>query len=77
MTSCRSDEAGTWTCEIIRKNGYRGWILWNPNRTIAFHPSSAWQVQQTRDLSAGVQKLSKDQTIQITQTPILLENAML
>jgi hypothetical protein len=73
MTSCRSDEAGTWVCEIARNKGYRGWIVWNPNRPVEFRVPADWHVRNARELVGGTQNLGKDQRIQIGPTPLLLE----
>jgi hypothetical protein len=74
MTSCQSDEAGTWVCEIARDTGYRGWILWNSDRSLDFHVPSDWRARETRSLLGVVQKLAKDQKVPIAQMPVLVEN---
>ena len=74
MTSCGSDEATTWTCEIGREKGYRGWIVWNPSRSLDFQIPSDWQAREARSLSGTIQKLAKDQIVQVRQTPILIDN---
>jgi len=75
MASCLPNEAMTWTCEIRRDNGYRGWVVWNPNRSMDFQIPSDWQARKVRSLSGTVQKLAKDKSVQIGQAPVLIENA--
>jgi Glycosyl hydrolases family 39 len=72
MTSCSSDSAGTWTCEITRDNGYHGWIVWNPDHPVQFAVPADWGVKTIRDLE-GNEKPMSDKTTQITATPVLLE----
>jgi hypothetical protein len=74
MASCQPDQAGTWACEITRDHGYRGWILWNPNRSLDFHIPSDWHARKVRSLVSGTQQLAKDQSFRIGSMPILLEN---
>ena len=74
MGACQPDESGNWTCEITRDNIYHGWLLWNPNRTLEFRVPSNWGVRQERNLLAGPLKITSNQSVQIGQIPILLEN---
>jgi hypothetical protein len=74
MTSCQSDNAGTWMCQITRGNGYQGWIVWNPDRSVQFSILRNWRVRHVRELSGLVRDL-KDQEILINSTPVLLETS--
>ena len=76
MTTCASAANGNWTSEITRDDGYHGWILWNPDHSMEFRVPAGWRVQNMRDLKGGMQKLNKDQSIQIGPTPVLLENVI-
>jgi hypothetical protein len=75
MTSCGSDEASTWTCEITRANDYHGYLVWNPTHSLAFHIPANWRVREAHSLTGPVQKVADGQTIQITESPILLGTA--
>jgi hypothetical protein len=74
MAGCSSDRNGTWTCSLIRDGGYRGWIMWDPDRKRSVPLPIEWAVKQVRDLKGGKRKLSRRGTIEIGPTPILLEN---
>ena len=74
MTTCSSGRNGTWTCELVRDEGYRGWILWAPEGKHPFIPPAEWGVKQVRDLKGGKSKLPGGGTVEIGPTPILLEN---
>jgi hypothetical protein len=74
MTSCEPDDHGTWTCAIVRKGGYRGWIVWNPDQTVALTLPQDWNVRQLRDLMGNKRSLSEEQTISIGSLPLLFEN---
>ena len=76
MHSCQSDETGTWMCEITRDHEYHGWIVWNPDRAIAFHVPVNWSVTRVRHLLDGESKLGAERNIQIGATPLLLEKAI-
>jgi hypothetical protein len=72
MISCASDAGGTWTCEIARDRSYRGWIVWNPDRSVQFPVPGAWSAGRVRELS-GRMKLLEKQEILVGSTPVLVE----
>jgi len=74
MTACSSGRNGTWTCELVRDEGYRGWVMWNPDGKRSVSLPEEWEVKQVRDLKGGKSKLSGEGTVEIGPTPILLEN---
>jgi hypothetical protein len=74
MTSCQTDANRTWIASISRDGGYRGWIVWNPDGKFEFRVPPEWHVESVRELLGSAKKLSRDQTIQIDQSPVLLEN---
>jgi hypothetical protein len=74
LSECSSDRNGIWNCEMIRNEGYRGWIIWAPDGKESFTPPEEWGVQQVRDLKGGAMKLSERGTVEIGHVPILLEN---
>jgi hypothetical protein len=74
MTTCGTDEAGNWSCQITRDNGYRGWILWNPDHSLDFHIPNDWEAREVRVLSGNTQKLAKKEGVQVGQAPVLIEN---
>ena len=75
MDSCDTDANGTWTCAISRDGGYRGWIVWNPARTLNLTLPGSWKVKQVRDL-AGKTELPRpgSPSIPIGPSPVLLES---
>lgn len=73
MTSCTSDSANTWICQLSRESGYAAWIVWNPDRNLIFELPSSWGVRQKRDLSGLASDLSDSAKIDIGALPVLLE----
>jgi hypothetical protein len=73
MTSCTEDQQNTWTCELRRDRGYRGWIVWNPQKELMFSVPEDWEIEGVRDLMGDQDTGSKD-SVKISPTPILLEN---
>ena len=76
MASCEPNQTRTWVCEITRDHGYRGWVVWNPDRSLDFQVPSDWHAQEARSLLSERQQLTKNRSIQIGQMPILLENGI-
>ncbi len=75
MVSCLSDRSGTWSCELSRP-GYRGWVVWNPRRTMKFRIPQSWPVSLRENLSGERLPLGSDPLISIGPTPILLESEL-
>jgi len=73
MVSCISDQRSTWSCELSRP-GYRGWVVWNPARTMEFRIPQAWPVSQRKELSGARLPLGPAAVLSIGPTPILLES---
>ena len=77
MTSCASSAQGTWICQIVRENGYQGWIVWNPDLTLEFHIPAEWRARSVRDLRGGQRVAAVDRPIEIGADPVLFENSVL
>lgn len=73
MTSCNSDNANTWTCEITRNGDYVGHVMWNPDRTIRFPVPRNWGTSQLRDLSGGHRGISAGSSVDVGPAPVLLD----
>jgi Glycosyl hydrolases family 39 len=73
MLSCLADQNDTWSCELSRP-GYRGWVVWNPRRTMKFRIPESWPVSRRKNLSGERLPLGSDPLISIGPTPILLES---
>jgi hypothetical protein len=74
MTRCVSDADETWICDLERDGGYRGWILWNPDRYRSHALPEEWQVKQGRDLKGQKRSLDGAASVEIGPVPILVEN---
>jgi hypothetical protein len=48
---CEQDSQGTWLAKITRENAYKGFIIWNPDKTINFEIPKEWNVKQMKDLT--------------------------
>jgi polysaccharide biosynthesis protein PslG len=72
---CASDQT-VWTCNLVRKNGYRAIVLWNSAKvsTAATHISVPDEFRQYRDLDGNLQRIAAD-GVAISSKPILVETA--
>jgi hypothetical protein len=75
MTSCRCSH-DTWICGLLRPH-YRGWIVWNPERSKPFSIPDTWPVHQSIDLSGGRRPTQPGSIVSIGPAPILLESGSL
>jgi hypothetical protein len=73
MTSCATDDSGTWICHLTREHGYEGWILWEPDHQTQFRIPADWAVRRLRDLGGNQRDMTAAQDIVIGPLPILLE----
>jgi len=75
MDSCTTDASETWTCAISRDDGYRGWIVWNPDtrRTFSLSVPSQWNVVRIRDILGHMSNLAQGASVQVSIMPHLLE----
>jgi hypothetical protein len=74
MSSCQPAETETWTCTLARDGGYRGWILWNPERTIEFEIPRDWGARSVRDLQGGRRSIAEHHSVRVGPSPILVQN---
>ncbi len=54
MTAVSSDDWGTWTAEVTRPDGSRGWLIWNINGNSTYSLPSAWGVKYARTPNGAV-----------------------
>jgi hypothetical protein len=74
MVSCNRDKDGTWTAVLTRENGYRGMIVWNPERdVIVDNNQQDWHFTSAKNLRHEVQSLKGVSQVKVTGSPILLE----
>lgn len=72
MSACQSNGQQTWTCPLTRPGGYRGWIVWNPDRQMEFQVPENWRIKQVRELSGDRRNL-RGSRIEIGPRPLLFE----
>jgi hypothetical protein len=71
IRSCENDSVNNWTCEFER-GGTRQWIVWNADGPRTYAVPVEWHTTHSTPLLGSIEKM-KDGTIQIGQTPVLLE----
>ena len=76
VLSCVQDSQGTWLAQITRDNGYKGFIIWNPDKTINFEIPIEWNVKQMNDLTGSTTDITGASQLNIGMAPILLENVL-
>jgi Glycosyl hydrolases family 39 len=74
MTSCSSDDSGTWVCEITRPDDYGGHIVWNVRGDKNFTIPEAWHARWRTNLSGPNSSVAGAKEVEIGIKPILLEN---
>lgn len=74
MMGCRTDNENTWSCEITRDGGYRGRILWNPDKKITVGIGDFGNAMNWRDLDGVVHPLNGVQQLEVGASPILIES---
>ncbi len=75
LLSCDLDSQGTWLAQIARDNGYKGFIIWNPDKTINFAIPTEYNVRQMKDLAGTITNITGASLLSVGMEPILLENA--
>ncbi|HEV2281550.1 MAG TPA: hypothetical protein VGX75_04065 [bacterium] len=73
VTSCASDAAGTWVCELARTGGPAR-VLWNPGRTVEYTVPGAWDVRRIETV-AGTASAPAAASLTVGPSPVLLEGA--
>jgi hypothetical protein len=73
LGSCSRDDAGTWTCALVRKGGATGTILWNPDRTLSITLPESSELRRVHDLDGGTRVLSARAEVHVGPSPILVE----
>jgi hypothetical protein len=74
LLSCGQDSQGTWLAQIARDNGYKGFIIWNPGKTINFAIPKEWNVKQMKDLTGSTTNITGASQLNVGIGPVLLEN---
>jgi hypothetical protein len=70
----RAIMGATWMMGLERPGGYKAWIVWNTAGPLSFNLPSFMNVIQYRDLAGNVVQQTGS-SVQISQSPILLENS--
>jgi len=74
MVKLSTNTDGTYVSEIVRAEGYRGWIVWNETQSRTFTIPSSWGPTTKRDLAGGTANIAGVTSVKIGPAPILLEN---
>lgn len=74
MMGCRNDNEDTWSCEITRDGGYRGRILWNPDKKITVSIDGLGNAMTWRDLGGVLHPLNGVKQVEVGASPILVES---
>ena len=77
VASCGQDSQSTWVAQVTRNNGYNGFIIWNPYKTINFEIPKEWNVKQMRDLTGRTTNMTGASQLTIGMAPILLETVLM
>jgi hypothetical protein len=73
MLELTRDGQDTWVVTLIRPDGSKGYMLWNPTQTRTLPIPAEWQVVRQRELDGRVRALAGVKQVQVTASPILLE----
>jgi hypothetical protein len=76
VLSCAQDNQGTWLTKITRSNGYKGFIVWNPNKTIDFAIPKEWNVKNMKDLKGSTTDITGTSQLSVDMGPVFLENGL-
>jgi hypothetical protein len=74
LLSCGQDSQGTWLAQITRDNGYKGFIIWSPDKTINFAIPKEYNTTQMKDLTGHTTSVTGGSQLSIGMRPVLLEN---
>ncbi len=55
---CSIDDSKTWTCRVFREDGFRGIVVWNPDKTLNFEVKKEDGYQLLEDLYGGTLNLN-------------------
>lgn len=77
VASCDQDSQSTWVAQVTRDNGYKGFIIWNPDKTINFEIPKEWNVKQMKDLTGSGTNMTGRSQLSIGMAPIFLENVLM
>ncbi len=73
MVTCGQNALGTWIANIMREDGYSGWIVWNPTQTLNLEIPPNWNVRRMKDLRDNTTDVTGVDQVAIGMAPILLE----
>lgn len=74
IVSCGKNSYGTWVVQIVRENGYKGWIVWNPSGATDFELPKEWNAKEMKDLAGNKYSLLNSNMIKIGISPVLIGN---
>lgn len=67
------DAAGVYQLELLRADGKRAWVLWQPSASTTFSLPVAWNAESKRELEGGTSPLNGATSVQVGATPIMIE----
>jgi len=73
MTACEADAAGTWTASLIRPDGRRALIAWNPDQASTIRAAGVREAVRVRNLGGEERLLPPGAPVPVTGSPVLIE----
>lgn len=70
---CQISSDRTRLCPMARANGDRGWIVWNPNRTVQVEVPAGLQANWGQRLAGESFPIAPAQRIEVGEIPVLIE----
>lgn len=74
MQSCGSSDQGIWTCQILRPNHGKAWIVWTQEGETDLRLPADWHGRTIHDLGGGERELVSGATVRVTGAPVLIES---
>lgn len=76
MNSFVKAKAGTYIAEISKGDNYRGWILWNPSKTVRVKLPAAWDARTVTTISGQIDTVKGLATYMVGQSPLLIDGPL-
>jgi hypothetical protein len=73
MLSCGASDQGLWTCQILRPDGSKAWIVWSEAGDTDFRVPADWNSQTMHDLHGGERPIVSGGVVRMTSSPVLFE----
>lgn len=74
MTSCGANSQGTWVVELVRQNGTKARIVWNPKESLDWDIPNEWSASSIRDLAGKEIRISAPSKQRVGSAPVLIGN---